>query len=301
MRLICPNCTAQYEVGADAIPEAGREVLCSACDFRWFAAPPTAPGQAAETAAQPSHKTIPSLPHPSPPPQTGAPATASPEGASRTRRRALDDAVVSILREEAEREARARQRDPVASVDMTSFSPQAEPIPETTPASQSDRIPHAVPPHREPAIATRPAPGAAALPEQSGPDAARANAPHPEPEAAPVPTGGPHQPEEEAPQVALRAARLPAQPPLTAPLPDIAEITSALHATARIRATTRREGQRRGFRLGFGFVAGAAAALVALYALSPIIRTEWPALAPALSAYETQINLGRQWLDAQLR
>jgi len=36
MRLTCPNCTAQYEVPADAIPENGRDVQCSACDHTWF-------------------------------------------------------------------------------------------------------------------------------------------------------------------------------------------------------------------------------------------------------------------------
>lgn len=36
MRLTCPNCTAQYQVPADAIPENGRDVQCSACDHTWF-------------------------------------------------------------------------------------------------------------------------------------------------------------------------------------------------------------------------------------------------------------------------
>lgn len=36
MRLTCPNCTAQYQVPADAIPENGRDVQCSACNHTWF-------------------------------------------------------------------------------------------------------------------------------------------------------------------------------------------------------------------------------------------------------------------------
>ena len=36
MRLTCPNCTAQYQVPADAIPENGRDVQCSACEHTWF-------------------------------------------------------------------------------------------------------------------------------------------------------------------------------------------------------------------------------------------------------------------------
>ena len=36
MRLICPNCSAQYEVPADVIPDEGRDVQCSNCQETWF-------------------------------------------------------------------------------------------------------------------------------------------------------------------------------------------------------------------------------------------------------------------------
>ncbi|SLN29270.1 hypothetical protein ROA7450_01252 [Roseovarius albus] len=36
MRLTCPNCGAQYEVPAEVIPEAGRDVQCSNCNDTWF-------------------------------------------------------------------------------------------------------------------------------------------------------------------------------------------------------------------------------------------------------------------------
>ncbi len=39
MRLICPNCGAQYEVGDDVIPSAGRDVQCSNCGHTWFEIP----------------------------------------------------------------------------------------------------------------------------------------------------------------------------------------------------------------------------------------------------------------------
>ena len=39
MRLICPNCGAQYEVPDDVIPEAGRDVQCSNCGSTWFERP----------------------------------------------------------------------------------------------------------------------------------------------------------------------------------------------------------------------------------------------------------------------
>ena len=36
MRLICPNCTAQYEVDASMIPDEGRDVQCSNCGHTWY-------------------------------------------------------------------------------------------------------------------------------------------------------------------------------------------------------------------------------------------------------------------------
>ncbi len=40
MRLICPNCDAEYEVDDAAIPDAGRDVQCSNCGHAWFQIPP---------------------------------------------------------------------------------------------------------------------------------------------------------------------------------------------------------------------------------------------------------------------
>ena len=36
MRLICPNCGAQYEVADDVIPQDGRDVQCSNCGHTWL-------------------------------------------------------------------------------------------------------------------------------------------------------------------------------------------------------------------------------------------------------------------------
>jgi predicted Zn finger-like uncharacterized protein len=36
MRIVCPRCVAQYEVGETAIPESGREVQCANCENIWF-------------------------------------------------------------------------------------------------------------------------------------------------------------------------------------------------------------------------------------------------------------------------
>ncbi|RME15377.1 MAG: hypothetical protein D6801_07530, partial [Alphaproteobacteria bacterium] len=47
MRLVCPNCGAQYEVDDRVIPESGRDVQCSACGHAWFQLPVRAEDDAA--------------------------------------------------------------------------------------------------------------------------------------------------------------------------------------------------------------------------------------------------------------
>lgn len=39
MRLTCPNCEAEYEVGDGLVPTEGRDVQCSNCGKMWFQAP----------------------------------------------------------------------------------------------------------------------------------------------------------------------------------------------------------------------------------------------------------------------
>ena len=39
MRLVCPNCGAQYEVEDSVIPDSGRDVQCSACGHAWYQMP----------------------------------------------------------------------------------------------------------------------------------------------------------------------------------------------------------------------------------------------------------------------
>lgn len=113
MRLICPNCDAEYEVGDDAIPEAGRDVQCSGCGHAWFQLPPDVEAAiAAEEAlfgAMPATATeqdddddddlvaalgdTPAAPPNMPP------------------RRTMDESILAVLREEAEREAAVRRTE----------------------------------------------------------------------------------------------------------------------------------------------------------------------------------------------
>ena len=119
MRLICPNCDAQYEVADDAIPDEGRDVQCSSCGHAWYQlspaalaaqaaeaelfdapdAPPAVAPPAFEPAFEPAPVAEPEPLADVPPPMAAAPS------------RNLDEGMISVLREEAEREAQARARE----------------------------------------------------------------------------------------------------------------------------------------------------------------------------------------------
>lgn len=97
MRLICPNCGAQYEVPTEVIPTEGRDVQCSACSNTWFQAHPDHDTALADEVDRPSVEPV--APPPEPEPQPEMPAR---------ERRALDPNVSDVLRQEAEFEANAR-------------------------------------------------------------------------------------------------------------------------------------------------------------------------------------------------
>lgn len=91
MRLICPNCDAQYDIADDVIPEGGRDVQCSSCTHTWFQTdkPKVAGRRAILT------------PTPTPPAKSKVP---SPPGVPGPTRKTLDSSIADILREEAGRE-----------------------------------------------------------------------------------------------------------------------------------------------------------------------------------------------------
>lgn len=306
MRLVCPNCGAQYEVDPSVIPETGRDVQCSSCGHAWFH-PGAAAGRVAAAVAasagqdEPVPREVPPSPpevpepapaetpatvpiaEPEPAPQeipdetltewpedeppsddpgmvddTGAapaPAGAAPE----LRRKTLDDAVMAILREEAEREARARQAEG-GSVESQ--------------------------PELGLAVAAARGAAAAAVTERS----ARLRDIETEPAEEPA-----EEPADEHP--ARKAA-----------LPDIEEINSTLRATsergdeaaARDAPETLRR-KRSGFRVGFSTAFLIAVVLLLLYVLAPAIAARVPSLAPVLSAYVAAVDHLRLWLDGALK
>lgn len=133
MRLTCPKCGAQYEVDEAVIPEEGRDVQCSNCNHIWFQDSPALAARDPLAAfamprAAAGRASAPSASKPEGESEADAPrsGTADPEMAAGTapepQRRSLDDDVLSILREEAEREQRAREEE--ATVET--FSEQAD-------------------------------------------------------------------------------------------------------------------------------------------------------------------------------
>ncbi|MFN7225320.1 MAG: zinc-ribbon domain-containing protein [Paracoccaceae bacterium] len=175
MRLICPNCDAQYEVDDSAIPETGRDVQCSNCGHAWF--------QIRE--AQVEDLTDDLYREPEPEQAIDVPAAIaqtdveaegdedddhSPVSSPLPVQRTLDESVLSVLREEAEREVAARKAEatgiemqgdlglpPPVSVSVGSAASAAaaeasdmekriaalkgEPVPQSRPAARRDLLP----------------------------------------------------------------------------------------------------------------------------------------------------------------
>ncbi|MFT6022255.1 MAG: putative Zn finger-like uncharacterized protein [Ascidiaceihabitans sp.] len=95
MRLICPNCDAQYEVPVDVVPTEGRDVQCSNCGQTWFQhhpdhEPATEEDVQADTVDEAEERA---------------------EAPQEPQRREIDPAVADILRQEKEHETQLREQD----------------------------------------------------------------------------------------------------------------------------------------------------------------------------------------------
>ena len=274
MRLVCPNCDAEYEVDASAIPLTGRDVQCSNCGHAWFQAHPEVEAEedaepvlpvaepAAEVAKAPEpvpeaavvidHVTV----------QVGGagPVSGAATGTEVPRvARSLDETVLAVLREEAEREAAARRAE--AAV------PARAPVIET-----QTEMPLAQDQTAMTAAVRR---------------IARLRGAEPEPAAPP-----------------------PAPKSRREMLPAIEEINSTLRATSvrtsqqdtAIFETMAEPGPTPGsFRRGFVLLVLLAVVIVALYLLAPLIGAKVPALAGAAASYVKAVDVARVWLDAEVR
>ncbi|WP_375261775.1 zinc-ribbon domain-containing protein [Palleronia sp.] len=254
MRIICPNCAAQYEVDATLIPQEGRDVQCSACGHTWMQyadgtveeiadasdpVPETATPEPAPPAAPPETE-------PEPLPVEAEPASAEVDEADtpgpRGQRRELDEDARQILREEAQREAARRRARRVTGI-------------ETQPdLGLEDQPPKSRPPEPE-------------------------TKPEPEPEVQPAPA-----------EDAVRTVH-PRRPDRSA-FPDIEELNSTLTASdsgeTEADDTTRSGGGA--FRTGFLLMLSLAILIMALYLAAPQIAASVPALQAELAAYVGAVN-----------
>jgi predicted Zn finger-like uncharacterized protein len=281
MRLICPNCDAEYQVDDAAIPEAGRDVQCSNCGHAWFQLP--ADAETAREAEEELFGETPNEAGSSPAPVVeNAPAavvveasqdtdaandaTELPEGAPATAaRQTLDESVLAVLREEAERETAVRREEDPALRSAGSVETQTEFGLDDAAAATSAAARHI----------------------------ARLKGVDPDPPSDPdLP------PEIEAKASARRDL-----------LPDIEEINSTLRANSDrtqaeeddIDALPDIRPRRRGFRSGFVLMMVVAVALAMAYIMAPRIVAQIPGSAPTMKAYVAAVDSGRIWLDGMMK
>lgn len=267
MRLICPNCGAQYEVSADAIPPAGRDVQCSACNHTWFEKPGASLD--AEAGLEPAPRSEPVPPEPSPPePRPEPEPEPEPEGipdpgpASDVprpdlARPSLSPEVAAILQAERAREEAARKAETIESQpDLGLTEPSRGFDPDQQRADEARR--------RMARLKGEPAPAAAAAPRRDLlPDIEEINSSLRPDTSTPAAT----------PVRRSRAAADPAE--------EVA--------------------RRRGFRYGFATVLFVAAGAALVYVQAPRLAATVPALAPALDRYVEGVDTARLWLDLRLQ
>lgn len=276
MRLICPNCEAEYEVDDAAIPDMGRDVQCSNCGHAWFQLPPEI-----ELALEQEDELFGSAGAADPLPDLDEDDDTPPPVMADAPKRSIDENLMAVLREEAEREAAARK---------------AEAAPIETQTEMGLSAPAA-------AAAAAAAAAVVASAEQSRAAGAIPTAAH---------AGG-------LAAAARRIAQMkgldPDAPPPAPPkpatrrdlLPDIEEINSSLKGGAEPPALTEAEAEQigqsnaRGFRSGFALAMLVAVLGLAAYVAAPRIVAMVPAAEGAVTAYVAAIDGARLWLDGLLR
>jgi predicted Zn finger-like uncharacterized protein len=299
MRLVCPNCGAQYDVPLEVIPAEGRDVQCSNCAHSWFQAHPDSapPAQAQPEVAAPAEDELISAAAPE---DTPAPAPASepaeiaeadddlppPMPATAPPRRTIDAEMADLFREEREFEARQREADTLETQpDLGLQSPAYEDEVARRSREARERMAQVrgeTPPDE---TALQPAPR---RPEPAVPPAA-------EPVA---------DPDQDA-AISAAAAAVGSRRDL---LPDVEEINQTLRASSEPRVENisdhgypeERDPRRGGFSKGLLTMIGLSGIGAALYAFSTELGTAVPALAPMMESFVAIVDQGRVWLDVQV-
>ncbi len=269
MRLICPNCGAQYEVSDDVIPTQGRDVQCSNCGHTWFESPGASVAAEEELLADPVEEaveeTAPDLPpepepevEPEPAPEEDDEALAPAPQHDTPRRQPLDTSIADILREEAAREEANRAAEAQSGLESQSdFGLDDMPtMTEAKKAESAERI--------------------SRLKGEEAPDGITA---------------------------AVAATVAGSRKEL---LPDIDDINATLRSESERDAPPplpeeEEAEERRGFRFGFFGVLLIIAILVAIYVFAEQISATVPAVEGALNAYVSAVDKLRIWFDVQMQ
>lgn len=328
MRLICPNCDAQYEVDDQVIPDGGRDVQCSNCGHTWFQMPAHLDTETPEEFGFASHDDA-SEPLPS-----GTPLSAEEELAAAQAE--IEAPSVSEPIEDAAQPPEPEVTEPVQAppaVETWDDAPAVEPdfSPEAEDASLHEAIADAqiqdvednppAPPERpqtvvsedikdllreeaayNDAFSDRPTDGLDSQPDL-GIDEAQASSDQAMREKMARLRGlDPADP-------ALTSAGVAANGKRRELLPDIEEINSTLSADDEREADgtvlgeedRRVRAKRGGFKSVFALLVIAAALLVGLYVLAPSIAESVPALAGPMETYVNAANDVRADLDVMLK
>ncbi|KUP91835.1 zinc-ribbon domain-containing protein [Tritonibacter horizontis] len=336
MRLICPNCGAQYEVPEDVIPAEGRDVQCSNCGDTWFQ--PSAAMLAQTRAQDPESEELAAAETGAAPADLEAPedvtAPAEPEHRDETAPGADDPAPVADDADEdapvaATREAADDTTPPEASPDdaIDADEPTRDVDADVAPAGPDA----AVDPAPEPPVQRRLDPDVSrVLREEAMREAAlRAGQENIETQtemgfAPPSESDVTRRAREAQDRVARlrgedpdafgqQAVANPAIDPVSRRglLPDIEDISQGLrggqdqkHAPAPEPhyddAAAGLAGPRKsGFSRGFLLVILAMVVAVLIYSNAPVIAEQLPQADPYLSSYVAWVDQIRLWLDAQ--
>lgn len=317
MRLICPNCGAQYEVDDRVIPDGGRDVQCSNCGLAWFQRSARAEEDAKavqDQAAQPDEISQHDEDDYDAAPASAADATPGPayeedgedgdeggdEGPDPGARpdlpkRALDDSVRSILEEEAALEMQARQSE----------AQQIETQPDLGIDAPLDAEAERRRIARERMARMRGIEDGESLEHEVQEDAPAAPPPAQDSyDPAPVPDTAP----EAAVAATLAAARAERAAASRDVFPDIEEINSTLDSPAQkdpgklgADHVSDAAEARNGFKRGFSVVIILAAVALAVYMFAPQIAAAVPALKPALVAYVEAVNGLRASIEGMMQ
>lgn len=259
MRIICPNCDAQYEVDDGAIPDEGRDVQCSSCGHAWFQEKLDAQEELTEALyEEPVAEDAPLPVALDQDEDIDAPVAATDAPPIK---RSLDDAVLAVLREEAEREIAARKAE-AGGLETQGDLGLPPPVSPNV-GSSADRARRAEPEINETERRIKALKG------------------------EPVPL----------PKAAARRDLLPDIEEINSTLRP-SEVTDAADVDDLPDLSRKSKG---GFRSGFSLVLLLAVLVVALYVMAPRISEQIPGAAGAMAAYVAAIDAARLQLDGLIQ